>query len=67
MLDRKEIEEIVNGIKEKLEYQELQIKKLEDARDISDEKFTEMSVATDAIRFDHEAIKKDVKKLKDML
>ena len=36
----------------------IQIKKLEDAMDILDQKFTEASTATDAIRFDYEQLKK---------
>lgn len=50
MLDTKEIKEI-------LQYMEIQIKKLEDAVDISDTKLTEIITATDAIRFDFEQLK----------
>jgi hypothetical protein len=53
VLEKKDIKEI-------LEYMEIQIKKLEDAVDISDQKLTEIAVATDAIRFDFEQLKKKI-------
>jgi len=39
---------------------EIQIKKLEDAVDIADNKLSEIAVATDAIRFDLEELKKRI-------
>lgn len=62
-----EIKEIIKEIKSISDYQDIQIKKLEDARDISDNKFTEMSLAMDAIRFDHENIKQRINKIMEFL
>jgi hypothetical protein len=58
-----EIKEAIKEIKEILECQGSQIKKLEDAFTISDNASTEMARATDAIRFDHEAIKQRINKM----
>ena len=49
--------EDLEKIKIILEYMEIQIKKLEDAGDIADNKLSEIVVATAAIRFDHEQLK----------
>ncbi len=62
-----EIKEFIKEIKEILEYQEIQIKKLEDAQDISDQKLVEERVAMDAIRFDHENIKQRINKIMELL
>lgn len=51
----------MDEIKEILECMEIQIKKLEDAIDISDSKLTEIERATDAIRFDFEQLKQRIK------
>lgn len=56
MLDRDDIKEI----REILECMEIQIKKLSDALDGVDNRFTEMVQATDAIRFDFEELKKRI-------
>lgn len=53
MLDREEIKEI-------LQYMEIQIKKLEESSDTADNKLSEIVVATAAIRFDFEQLKKRV-------
>lgn len=47
----------LNEIREILEYMKVQIKKLEDAVDIADNKITEIAVATAAIRYDFEQLK----------
>lgn len=47
----------MNEIREILEYMEVQIKKLEDAVDIADNKLTEIAVATASIRYDLEQLK----------
>jgi hypothetical protein len=54
-LDVKEIKEIIECL-------EIQIKKLEDAGDIADNKLSEIIVATAAIRFDFEQLKMRIKK-----
>ncbi len=56
MLTNEELEEIRNILK----CVEIQIKKLEDAVDIADNKLSEIAVATDAIRFDFEELKKRI-------
>ena len=47
----------MNEIREILEYMEVQIKKLEDAVDIADNKLTEIAVATASISYDFEQLK----------
>ncbi len=62
-----EIKIFIEEIKKILEYQEIQIKKLEDAQDISDQKLIEACVAMDAIRSDHENIKQRINKIVELL
>lgn len=52
--------EELKEIRNILNYMEIQIKKLEDAVDIADNKLSEIAVATDAIRFDLEELKKRI-------
>lgn len=59
--------EELKEIRNILNYMEIQIKKLEDAQDISDQKLIEACVAMDAIRSDHENIKQRINKIVELL
>lgn len=57
---------LIKELKEAHECQSIQIKKLEEALDIVDNKLTEMAQATDAIRYDHEQMGTLIKKMEEI-